>query len=339
MRLRSFALAGAALMTLVACEPQAQAAPQNPGAPVTEIQTTTVTIPGSFHAQGLALPAKVVRPKLSSTAPRHPGMMVLHGSGGLEKMPKTAADKPCSTEMEAQFVEWADRLAKQGYTVLLPSSYSARGFCDKHDDAARIPKSFDKEEEQVLGRIYDTDAATRYLCTLPDVDCDHVGVLGFSQGATMAMLAMHGQINHAISNFRQTKAALVDGPIPDLKAGRPAIRTGIAYYPGCGFNGLIPLSTSANAASENKYAATGPMTVLHGSLDPLVDHCSTAYGIGSRQTQSAQVASATKTTDHYQVSVYAGAHHSFANPGTTGADKVASDAALKVTMGKLATQL
>ena len=217
---------------------------------VVGVETLDVTIPGSLHAQGLAVPGKLVRPKWSSPVGKRPAMMVLHGSGGLLKDPG-ANDKICSPQMESQFVEWGDRLAKLGYTVLLPSSYSARGFCDKHTDADRMPKTFDDKTEQILARLYDTDAASRYLCARAEVDCARMGQLGFSQGGTMVMMALHWQIEHAIAYFREHSADEVDFPIVDVKPGRPEFQMGIAYYPGCGFDGLVPLSISKNAAIEN----------------------------------------------------------------------------------------
>lgn len=308
-------------------------------ATIVGVETLDVTIPGSLHAQGLALPAKLVRPKWSKAVGKRPAMLVLHGSGGLLKMPESKADAPCSPQMESQFVEWSNRLAKLGYTVLLPSSYSARGFCDLHDDTARIPKTFDDKPEQVLARLYDTDAATRYLCDRAEVDCDRMGLLGFSQGATAVMTALHWQIEHAITYFRDHKASELDYPIVDVKPGRPEFKMGIAYYPGCGFDGLVPLSTSNSAAIENKYSVTAPLTVLHGSEDSLVTQCSTQYGTGARQIHAKQVAGMLKISDLYEVTVYSGAHHSFDSASSKGADATARDAALKVTLAKLATQL
>jgi dienelactone hydrolase len=246
----------------------------------------------------------------------------------------------CLPEMESQYKMWADRLAKLGYTVLLPSSYSARGFCDKHDDVKRIPKTFDDKPEQILSRIYDTDVAARYLCTLPEVDCERLGVMGFSQGGTMTMLAMHWQTEHAIQYFRSTKAKQIDFKIPDVKPGRPDFQVGIAYYPGCGFDGVVPLSTGKSAKKENKFLPTAPLTILHGGKDPLIDHCSTKHGSGARQVQSKQVADELKIADLYKITVYENADHGFDHAGEKGSqNKQAMEAALAVTLAQFAEHL
>lgn len=308
---------------------------------VVGVETLDVTIPASLHAQELAVPAKLVRPKWSKPAGKRPAMMVLHGSGGLLKMPKNQGDDPCSSEMESQFVTWSERLAELGYTVLLPSSYSARGFCDKHVDTDRMPSTFDDNTEQILGRTYDVDAAARYLCDRPEVDCDRMGLLGFSQGATMVMVALHWQIEHALAYFRDTKGGTVDIEIPDVAPDRPEFQIGIAYYPGCGFDGVVPLSTGANAAVDNKFLATAPLFVLHASDDSLVGHCSTKHGTGGREIQSGQVASQLKVADTYELTVYPDAGHSFdsagskAEGGTPEGNLAARDAALAVALEQL----
>ncbi|MDC0721761.1 dienelactone hydrolase family protein [Nannocystis bainbridge] len=310
------------------------------GATVVGVEVLDVTIPKSLHAQGLAIPAKLVRPKWSKAVGQKPAMMVLHGSGGLLKDGKTKA-APCSEQMESQFTAWSDRLAKLGYTVLLPSSYSARGFCDKHSQASKMPKTFDENTEQILGRIYDLDAATRYLCDRPEVDCDRMGLLGFSQGGTMTMLGLHWQIEHALQYFRETKANTVDIPVPDVKPGRPDFKVGIAYYPGCGFDGTVPLSTSTKVAVENKYLPTAPLFILHGSEDSLVEHCSTEHGAGSREIQAGQVASKQKVPNLYDITVYPNAGHSFdsagakADGGTAAGNLAAQKAAMAVALAQI----
>jgi dienelactone hydrolase len=302
-----------------------------------------VTLPAGLHAQGLAVPAKLARPIWSEPVGPGPAVLVLHGSGGLLKQPGQG-DEVCSPDMESQFQTWAERLAERGYVVLLPSSYSARGFCDKHKDPDKIPSTFDDKPEQILGRLYDVDAASRYMCDLADVDCERMGVLGFSQGGTMTMLAVHWQVDQALAHFRDTKGDTVDIEIPDLAPGRPEFQVGVAYYPGCGFDGVVPLSTGGKAALENKFFAAAPLSILHGSEDALVEHCSVKHGPGEREVQSGEVAQQLATADTYELTVYADAGHSFDTPsvadgGTDAGNAAAQEAALAIALARLAEHL
>lgn len=303
------------------------------------VETLDVTIPAGLHAQGLALPAKLVRPKWSRAVGKKPAMLVLHGSGGLLRSTPSVGDQPCSNEMETQFKDWSDRLARLGYTVLLPSSYSARGFCDKHKDPERMPRTFDDKPEQIVSRLYDVDAAARYLCDRGEVDCERMGLLGFSQGGTMVMIALHWQIEEALAYFRNKLAKDFDIAVPEVKPGRPEFKMGIAYHPGCGFDGVVPLVTSKGAAVVDKFSPTAPLTILHGSEDSLIKHCSVEYGPGGRQIQAEQVAAEQAIEDAYGITVYPGAAHSFESASSKGVDAAAREAELAVTLTKLATQL
>ncbi|MGE3621090.1 MAG: dienelactone hydrolase family protein [Acidimicrobiia bacterium] len=318
-----------------------------PDPAVVDVESELVVIPGSWHGQDLPLPAQVFRPQWSD--PNGPGaaVLVLHGSGGLHQMPegkgKGKGDRPCADELEEQYQEWGDRLAQAGYLVLMPSSYEARGFCDAHEDLDRIPETMDSDAEVVVNRIYDLDSASRYLCAMAEVDCTRLGVVGFSQGGTMAMLALHWQLDHALDRFRADHGEEVDVVLPDLAPGRPGFEVGVSFYPGCGTSGVISTSTSPAVALEDKYLPTADLTILHGSEDPLVELCSTDHGSGARQVQSAQVAEALGTPDPYDIVVYPGAGHGFdqAQPGpnATEGDLAAREAARAVALDVLAGHL
>jgi carboxymethylenebutenolidase len=89
--------------------------------------------------------------------------------------------------MNAEITEMADRLAEQGYVVLVPDTY--RG----------------ASTSQVLSALYlrltvpesrvDSDmwAAYHYLRSLPEVDSSRIGIVGFCYGGGVAM-------RHAIAN-------------------------------------------------------------------------------------------------------------------------------------------
>ncbi len=257
-------------------------------------------------------------------------MLILHGSGGLTRMPHDPRGGTCDAAMEPQYRRWAERLAARGYVVLLPSSYEARGFCDMHVDTARIPTSFDDRPEAVLGRLYDVDAAARWLCDQPDVDCDRLGLLGFSHGASMVLLALHWQIDHMLARYRERHGDEVDISVPDLAPARPEFQVGVAYYPGCGLDGLIPTETGAGAELFDEYHPTAPLQILHGDDDPLIKHCSAAAGPGTRARQSDDVARRLGGDDPYRIHVYPGAGHGFDNAGGAGDDEKSSHSAADV---------
>lgn len=325
-------------------------------AEVIGVETEVVKIPSKLHAKGLAVPARLVRPKWSKPVGERPAILLMHGSGGLLKMPTAAQDEPCSDEMEPQFVRWAERLAERGYVVLLPSSYSARGFCDMHVDLDRVPDSFDDRPERIAERLYDFDASARYLCDVKDVDCDRMGLLGFSHGASMVILALHWQIDHALAKFRAEHGAELDVSLPDLEPGRPDFKVGISYYPGCGLDGLLDLDTDPQAAVEDKYFPTAPLYILHGADDPLVEQCDSEHGAGVRQIQAQQVSDHLDRENPFHSVVYSGAHHGFDNAkegaadqeagveqeeksANSPADVAARDAALTVALKRLSTYL
>jgi dienelactone hydrolase len=307
-----------------------------------------VEIPAELHVQGLPVPARLFVPRLADGAQPLPAVLVLHGSGGLFELP-AGDESPCSPTLEPQFERWGRRLAELGHVVLMPASFDARGFCDWYDDKARAPADFDDDRERLVGRLYDADAATRYLCTLPDVDCDRLGLLGFSNGASTALLSLHWQLDRALAEFAADDGADLDLPVVAPPAGRPEFRVAVAYYPGCGLESVVHFSTDPGDDPTDMYFPTAPLYIEHGSADTLVDDCSLDFGRGRRQAQSAVVAAAERITDPFHVNVHAAAEHGFDNAGVPGADEGsgsqrpedlrARDDALAATLDHLAAHL
>ncbi|MGE3619976.1 MAG: dienelactone hydrolase family protein [Acidimicrobiia bacterium] len=317
----------------------ATVAPGGDEPPVTAaVEMLTVTIPAELHAQGLALPGRLFRPVGTTRAT--PTVFVLHGSGGLTKMPRSKRET-CSPELEAQFTRWGERLAGQGYVVVMPSSYEPRGFCDMDDDASRVPRTFDTGPEINLSRIYDLEATSKWACRRAEVDCARLGLLGFSQGGTLTMLGLHWQLDRAVAKYRDERGDRVDFPIRDLDPRRPGFRTGVAYYPGCGFDSVVPLGTSTSTAIQDQFFAPSGLTILHGGRDDLIEHCSRSHGKGTRQVQSARVARDLCRADTYSLTVYDDAGHGFDSVGSSGraADRRARDAALPVALARLGAAL
>lgn len=317
---------------------------------VVGFEVRDVVIPGSLHAEGLDVPGKLFVPKLASGARPLPALVVLHGSGGLFAMPEgdTSDGRPCSERLEPQFSRWGERLAKLGYVALMPASFDARGFCDWYADERRIPDDFDDDRERLLGRLYDTDAAGRYVCDLPEVDCARLGLLGFSNGASTALLALHWQLRRALGELAELDLDL-DLPVVPLADDAPSFQVGVAYYPGCGLESLVHFGLDADAHAEDMYFPAADLYIEHGSDDPLIADCSTDYGEGRRELQAAAVARSSGSADPYHVRVHAGAEHGFDNAGGPGQDEGsgserpedlrARDAALAATLENLADHL
>lgn len=315
---------------------------------VVGVSVLDVTIPGSLHLQGLDVPAKLFVPELAGEATPLPGVLVLHGSGGLFRMPEAGDPGPCSPELEPQFSRWGQRLAERGYVALMPASFDARGFCDYDADAGRIGPEFDDDRERLLGRLYDVDAALRFFCGRAEVDCERLGGLGFSNGASTLVLAQHWQLARALTDFAASDGSELDVPVAVPPAGRPAMRVGVAYYPGCGVQGIVPFGVDPDDDPKDMYFSTGDLFIEHGAADSLVEDCSVAHGQGRRQVQSGRVAEAEARLDTYHVTVYAGAEHGFDNAGDPDADEgggdrpedlAARDAALAATLEHLAAGL
>ena len=320
--------------------------PTGIGFKVNGFEVRDVEIPGELHLEGLTVPAKLFVPILEDGARPMPAVIVLHGSGGLFAMPEDhSTGRPCSTELEPQFARWGERLARLGYVALMPASHDARGFCDYHNDKKRIPDNFDEPRERLLGRLYDTDAASRHLCGLDEVDCDRLGLLGFSNGASIVMLALHWQLRRALTELGETLD--LDLPVVPLPPGGPKFQVGVAYYPGCGMESLIHMSFGADDDPMNMYFPDADLYIEHASQDDLVDECSVDFGEGRRQLQSAAVARASDLPDPFHVRVHIDARHGFDNSDgleedyedRRPADLAARDAALESTLERLSDHL
>jgi dienelactone hydrolase len=261
-------------------------------------------------------------------------------------MPEAGDPGPCSPRLESQFERWAVRLVELGFVVLMPDSFGSRGFCDYNDDPRQadayppIAGDEDGKTRRLLARIYDADAATRLLAARADVDAGTIATLGFSNGASTVALYAHHRLSEALLAF----AASADGQalsvaIPGLPGPAPPLRQAIAYYPGCGFDGVLRFSTDLANVEEFFYPAP-PLQVLHASEDPLLDHCSITQ-TGTRELQADAYASDQLAPDHYAITIYEGADHGFdaadceAPTAPTDPDTLACGAALEITLGLL----
>ncbi|MGE3247888.1 MAG: dienelactone hydrolase family protein [Beijerinckiaceae bacterium] len=123
-----------------------------------------------------------------------PAVIALHGCGGLNL-------KPGGRELD-----WAQRLAGAGFTVLFPDSFRSRGLgsqCRVRKRAVRAGKE----------RIADAHSALAYLQTRTDIKAGSITLLGWSNGGATVI--------NSVPRRRRP-----DGLRYDFAAA-------IGFYPGC----------------------------------------------------------------------------------------------------------
>ncbi|MFY9269437.1 MAG: dienelactone hydrolase family protein [Candidatus Manganitrophaceae bacterium] len=116
-------------------------------------------------AAGEPLSAFLCRPKSPG---RLPGLILLHEWWGLND----------------QIKEVARRLAKERFVVLAPDLYFRFGqiVTKNGAEAAKLMNALDPEQT-----LSDLMAALHHLKTVPEVDPDRIGVIGFSMGGSQAL--------------------------------------------------------------------------------------------------------------------------------------------------------
>ena len=292
------------LVTLVACQQNevpgscGELDPRNPD----ELVLCT-----SRHEPVLA---RVALPTSPPPSAGWPGIVLLHGSSGLFR----PDERGCSEILHGRFADWAKLLTDRGYAVIMPASFYSRGHCKPEGGDAT-----EDDERELVSRAHDAAAAANWLCRNPQVDCSRLAVLGFSHGASVAMLVMHED--------------LADAEDPRLRSLEyPPFAAGVAYYPGCGLDSQ--LANSLDEAEIDRYFfPTGPMWVPHASRDHLVKSCKKL-----RDPQVRAVAIDRKIKkDQFQLEVYPGARHGFDVRGEHGShsDRHAREDAQRRTLAKL----
>jgi len=144
-----------------------------------------------------------------------PAIVLLHGRAGLYS---SRPDAPVSPEgLSVRHRHWAQRLADDGYVVLLVDSFAPRGYPAGFGRNSYAQRPAQVSEQTV--RPLDALGAAAFLGTRADVRPDRMAVLGWSNGA-MAALAL------------ATGPGLASGAATSVTA-RP-FRAALALYPGCG---------------------------------------------------------------------------------------------------------
>jgi dienelactone hydrolase len=218
------------------------------------------------------LPAALLKP---DGAGPFPAIVILHDCSGLGGRSSGAPGR------------WSALLAAEGYVVLIPDSFSPRGYPDGIC-AASPPAPLQKTGPAV--RAADAYAALAYLRTLPFVHGKHVGVMGGSHGGS------------------STLSTLVKPGEPMLAAERAqGFAGGVALYPGCGAaygRWSVTRESGARGAVTGflgTYEPLAPLLILIGEKDDWTpaEHC--------RVLAERAAAAGFPVT----IKIYPGAYHSF----------------------------
>jgi dienelactone hydrolase len=194
-----------------------------------------------------------------------PAVVIVHDCSGLGPRSSGAA------------VRWTREIVSKGYVVILPDSFSTRGF----PEGICTDPSPKRVEVGVFRRGGDAHAALRYLRTLAYVDGGHIGLMGGSHGGSSTLVAMSAPDNVAESAER-----------------RDGFAAAIAFYPDCSFR-----MGSWRANGTGVYRALAPLHILIGEKDDWTP------------AEPCRKLAAAAQAGGYPVSikVYPGAHHAFDN--------------------------
>lgn len=258
---------------------------------------TPVDLVDFENDRGESLVGVLLRPEALPPPAPMPAVVVLHGSGGLFTEPDRNDEL---LEVSSQFSDWAAILGEQGYVVLLPSSFYSRGYFDWDDH----PHGVDETERLVM-RTYDAYAALRFACEQPYVDCDRVGVVGFSNGASVTLMSMHEGLDEVQGMSELTPAV-----------ERERFARAVSFYPGCGLHDLV----------DDDYFPSTPTTIEHASKDSLVDECP---ALAWRVSATAE-ARAVETP--LSLTIHDGADHGFDGDPRNAAETRARDEARASTL-------
>jgi dienelactone hydrolase len=199
----------------------------------------TIEIP---QGENLKLKAVLYRPE--GPGP-FPAVIGLHNCTGLTNS---------AGVIGARYIDWGQRLAKDGFAVLLPDSNGSRGLgsqCGTNQRSLRV----DHE------RVADAMAARLWLQQQSWVAADRVSLLGWSSGAIAALWTVRART--------QMLTQVQDGP---------DFRSAVVLYPGC--------RRLFNAA----WSARVPTLILIGRADDQASAAACQQMVSGTRGRSARVA-------------------------------------------------
>ena len=225
-------------------------------APLSGPSIVTTTLNGTSER----IPIELVKP---DGAGPFPAVVIMHDCSGIGPRSSGAPGR------------WARELTGRGYVVLMPDSFTTRGY----PDGVCTEASRSRDDVSPARRVRDAYAALVYLRTLPYVDRAHVGLMGGSHGGSTTLATM-------VATESET----------GLPAGeaRSSFAAAVALYPGC-------VASRRTWNSTGVYQPRAPLLILIGDKDDWTpaEPC-------RRLADAARQAGYPVT-----IKIYPGAHHSF----------------------------
>ena len=209
----------------------------------------------------LQIPFKIISPEGSGP---FPAVVIMHDCSGLG---------PMSSGSPAR---WAKELVGRGYVVIIPDSFSSRGFAD----GVCTNPSPARADVAPSRRVRDAYAALAHSRTLPNVDGRRVGVMGGSHGGATTLATM----------------AAPAGSSATFAENRTGFAAAVALYPSCGIR-----MGDWRADGSGIYKPLAPLLILSGELDDWTpaEPCRKLTDISQRAGYPVSI------------KIYPGAHHSF----------------------------
>jgi dienelactone hydrolase len=164
---------------------------------------------------------------------RRAAVVALHGCGGMYSTSRSRRD-----ELSLRHQAMAELLVGEGYVVLFPDSFRARGrneICTVENRRRTIRET---------NRRLDAQGALAFLQTRADVAPDRVAVLGWSHGGSAVL---------AVLDARQSAVAGWPARVPPS----PYFRAGVALYPGC----------VGSLGGRDEYAVAAPLRLFIAGSD------------------------------------------------------------------------
>lgn len=319
--IQSAALTLLAALALTACGGGGGANDESPraaAAEAAEVQLAAQIVPTmvsmtkvSFtNSEGQALTGFMF--KDTSATPKNAAVVMMHGCAGVWSNGVISTEaQPAISKLSHIHKRWGENLARAGYVGLLVDSFTSRSLTNECDNgAAGLNEATKRPKDALAGR--------EWLVSNGHVTGARVALMGWSNGGSAVMATMD-KSNEGTVGARPFKEAF-------------------SFYPGCGL--INEFGGDAMTAAKTTWLPYAPVTIHHGSIDPLytVGRCSNRVDVAT--TLGASVA----TGNAVAMTSYSGARHSFdqidlgktiASPYTS-ADKDAQEAADASVMARLA---